>query len=266
METVTLFILVFVLGMRHGLDADHLACIDGLTRYNWRKGSRHARWVGTLFSLGHGLVVASVATVLGLISSRFTFPAYLDTWVTWISIISLFLIGTMNSYNLLRSSSATEEFKPEGIKGRLIPRAARETTNPFAIVMIGGIFALAADTVSQTSVWALAAGSSGGYTPVLLGVTFMVGMVLVDTIDSLITYHMIERSGQIGRLASRVMGWFIVAIAYGVSLYQAITYFVPEAEVNFEIVGVVIFCMLLALYLFMRVRAYQQKRVTGERS
>jgi high-affinity nickel-transport protein len=265
METLTLFVLVFVLGMRHGLDADHLACIDGLTRYNWRKGSRHARWVGTLFSLGHGLVVALVAAILGLISSRFTFPAYVDTWVTWISITTLFMIGTLNSYNLLRKSSASEEFRPEGIKGRFIPRAARETSNPFAIVMIGGIFALAADTVSQTSVWAMAASSSGRYTPLFLGLTFMVGMVLVDTIDSLITYHMIERSGQIGKLASRIMGWFIVAIAYGVSLYQAFTYFVPKAEVDFEIVGVLIFCLLLALYLFMRIRAHMQRRVSGER-
>jgi high-affinity nickel-transport protein len=265
LETITLFVLVFVLGMRHGLDADHLACIDGLTRYNWRKGTRHARWVGTLFSLGHGLVVASVATILGLISSHFTFPDYLDTWVTWISITSLFMIGTLNSYNLLRKQADSEEFKPQGIKGKFIPRAVRETTNPFGIVLIGGIFALAADTVSQTSVWAMAAGSSGGLTPVLLGLTFMVGMVLVDTIDSLITYHMIERSGQIGKLASRIMGWFIVAIAYGVSLYQAYTYFKPEAEVDFEIVGVLIFCILFALYLLIRVRAHMQRRLSSER-
>jgi nickel/cobalt transporter (NiCoT) family protein len=46
MGTISLIILVFVLGLRHGLDADHLACIDGLTRYNWRMNSPIARWVG----------------------------------------------------------------------------------------------------------------------------------------------------------------------------------------------------------------------------
>jgi high-affinity nickel-transport protein len=34
-----LLILTFVLGMKHGFDADHLATIDGLTRYNARSQS-----------------------------------------------------------------------------------------------------------------------------------------------------------------------------------------------------------------------------------
>ena len=36
MSTVSIVLLVFVLGLRHGLDADNLAFIDGQTRYNWR--------------------------------------------------------------------------------------------------------------------------------------------------------------------------------------------------------------------------------------
>ena len=46
--------LMFVLGLRHGLDPDHIACIDGLT---WRTldhdhNHRLAPWVGTLFAVG----------------------------------------------------------------------------------------------------------------------------------------------------------------------------------------------------------------------
>lgn len=52
--------LVFMLGMRHGMDADHLAAIDGFARL------RPSRWTGVLFGLGHGLVV----TVLALVASR----------------------------------------------------------------------------------------------------------------------------------------------------------------------------------------------------
>lgn len=157
MENLSLIFLVFVLGLRHGLDADHLACIDGLTRYNWRMGSSIARWVGTLFSFGHGLVVASVAVILGMFIKNFKFPDYFDTIVTWVSVLSLFLIGTLNIYNLLRTKSKEVDFQLRGIKGKFIPRIARETTNPFLVVLVGGVFAMAADTVSQTSVWALAA-------------------------------------------------------------------------------------------------------------
>ena len=50
--------------MRHGLDADHLATIDGLTRHNARANPASARFCGALFSLGHGLVACAVAIAL----------------------------------------------------------------------------------------------------------------------------------------------------------------------------------------------------------
>ena len=39
-EWTALCALVFLLGLKHGFDADHLATIDGLTRYNARHGRR----------------------------------------------------------------------------------------------------------------------------------------------------------------------------------------------------------------------------------
>ena len=62
--------LVFLVGMRHGLDADHLAAIDGLTRVSARRGQAHARYCGALFSLGHGTVVLAIALMAGLLRSR----------------------------------------------------------------------------------------------------------------------------------------------------------------------------------------------------
>lgn len=48
-------VLMFVLGLRHGLDPDHIACVDGLTwRALNRAQHRHAPWIGTLFAIGHG--------------------------------------------------------------------------------------------------------------------------------------------------------------------------------------------------------------------
>ncbi|WP_018130646.1 HoxN/HupN/NixA family nickel/cobalt transporter [Effusibacillus pohliae] len=249
MEHVSLILLVFVLGLRHGLDADHLACIDGLVRYNIRQGRKMAQWVGTLFSFGHGLVVAVVAVILAFFSKDFTFPDYFDTMVTWTSVISLFLIGSLNVYNLLRSRSEQASYEVQGLKGRFIPRFVRETTNPLMIILIGGVFALAADTVSQTSMWALAAGNAGGYFPVILGLTFMAGMMLTDTIDSLVAYRMLIQSGKMSKVVSKIIGWIIVAIAYGVSFYEAFTYFNPWAELDFEVVGVVIFTLLMVCYL-----------------
>ena len=45
-----LIMLAVVLGMKHGMDADHLATIDGLTRFNASAGRKKlARLCGFLF-------------------------------------------------------------------------------------------------------------------------------------------------------------------------------------------------------------------------
>jgi high-affinity nickel-transport protein len=49
--------LVFLLGLRHGFDPDHLVAINGLTRCN-QNDTRG--WCGLYFSLGHGVVVTLV--------------------------------------------------------------------------------------------------------------------------------------------------------------------------------------------------------------
>ena len=45
-------IVTFILGLRHGLDADHIAAIDNTTRKLMQDGKKRLT-VGTWFSLGH---------------------------------------------------------------------------------------------------------------------------------------------------------------------------------------------------------------------
>jgi high-affinity nickel-transport protein len=248
---------VFILGLRHGLDADHLACIDGLTRYNHRMNSRITRWIGTLFSIGHGLIVTSIAFIIGNITEGFTIPDVLDTFVTWFSIFSLFLIGTLNSYNLLKVKTGAAQL--QGVKGRFIPRFLRETTNPFLIIVIGAIFALAAETVSQTSVWALAAGHN--YMPFVLGAIFTLGMILTDTVDSWVAYKVIGNTGRSGRSVSRLMGWLVVTLAFGVAFYEAVSFFHPVEDALPELIGIVAFLFMFAAFLVVLVRDKWQKGV-----
>ena len=49
--------LIFLLGLRHGLDPDHIAIIDGISMRLTQQKNKLAPWVGTLFALGHGLVI-----------------------------------------------------------------------------------------------------------------------------------------------------------------------------------------------------------------
>lgn len=64
-ESAAAAMLARVLGARHGLDADHLAAIDGLTRWNASAGRRVAPLCGVMFLTGHAAVI--VATALALV-------------------------------------------------------------------------------------------------------------------------------------------------------------------------------------------------------
>ena len=57
--------LAYVLGLRHAVDADHIAAIDNVVRKLMQEGKRPVS-VGLFFSLGHSLVVSiSVAVIVG---------------------------------------------------------------------------------------------------------------------------------------------------------------------------------------------------------
>ena len=77
-DFLSLMILTFVLGMKHGFDADHLATIDGLTRFNARQNPALARYCGVLFSLGHGAVVLAIALVVSTVAQGWEVPEWMD--------------------------------------------------------------------------------------------------------------------------------------------------------------------------------------------
>src|SRR6185295_8279934 len=104
---LSLVAVVFLLGLKHGLDADHLAAIDGLTRFNAHRRPLVARWSGLLFSLGHGVVVTTVAT-------EWKAPEWLETAGTWISIAFLTLLGIANIATVVRTPRG-EPVRPVGL-------------------------------------------------------------------------------------------------------------------------------------------------------
>jgi high-affinity nickel-transport protein len=103
-EWTALCALVFLLGLKHGFDADHLATIDGLTRYNALRRRGFARYCGALFSLGHGVVVLGIAVAVGLASERWDAPEWLEASGAWISIGFLTLIGIVNLSAVLKAA------------------------------------------------------------------------------------------------------------------------------------------------------------------
>jgi high-affinity nickel-transport protein len=208
--------LVFLLGMRHGFDADHLAAIDGLTRLASSPRRAHARYCGALFSLGHGTIVLSIAAVVGVLSERWEPPTWLNAFGAWISIAFLLLIGVVNLRAVLMTAPGS--LVPlVGIKGPLLARLL-PARNPLGVAAVGALFAFSFDTISQTALFAMTATQFGGLLHALtLGLLFVLGMLLADGLNGWWISHLIARADQIAVLASRIMS---VAVS-GVSLLVA---------------------------------------------
>ncbi len=221
--------LAFVLGAKHGLDADHLATIDGLTRYNARANPRLARTAGALFSLGHGVVVMLVALSTGALASRWETPAWLETTGVSVSIAFLFGLAFLNVHAVLAAAPGAI-VAPAGIKGRLLGRFLT-VQRPWAVAAVGALFALSFDTISQAALFALAAGRFGGVTDALLvAALFVLGMLAVDGVNGLWISRLIRRADRTAAVASRVMALAVAGLSFAIGLFTVVKLVFPNVD------------------------------------
>jgi high-affinity nickel-transport protein len=228
-DFLALAILVFLLGLKHGFDADHLATIDGLTRFNARRRPALARYCGVLFSLGHGAVVVIIALAVSTLASHWQTPAWLEIFGAWVSIAFLFALGLLNVRAVL-SADPGEVVRPIGLKGRFLGRLA-EAASPGLIALVGALFALSFDTISQAALFALTATRFGGWQDALmLGLLFMLGMLVTDGINGYWISRLIVRTDQIARIASRVMSLVVAGVSLLVGAFGVMKLSLPTVD------------------------------------
>lgn len=208
--------LGLVLGLRHGLDPDHVAVIDNVTFRLARDRSPVAPWVGALFASGHSLSVTAVALCVSLAAIRLPFPAWVGETVDWLIIGLLLLVGVANLGALLKAG----DYVPMGWRQGLAPRRLLATGHPVGILAIGVIFGLMFDTASQVAAWSLAASSKAGPVGVAaITVMFAFGMIITDSLDSLIVSRLLRAGGDPRRVRRyrRGVGWLIVGLSFGMA-------------------------------------------------
>jgi high-affinity nickel-transport protein len=223
-----LALMVFLLGLRHGMDPDHLATIDGLARHNGQVRPRLARWSGCLFSLGHGAVVTLVAVFVAATLHEGTAPQWLEHLGAWTSIVFLFGLGLLNIAAVFRTP-ADRVVRLTGFKGRWLGRLAG-TGHPAVIAMIGAAFALSFDTISQAALFSLTGAHLAGWPfSVALGLIFTLGMMTTDGVNGVWVARMVQRADRRARLASRVMGLSIASLGIAIAGLGMARLLSPEA-------------------------------------
>lgn len=199
-----LSLITLLLGMRHGLDWDHLAIIDSMTR-RLPSENKWSHFVGFLFSLGHGMVVILFCILINLFFKNFALSDWLNTLMLILSIICLISFGSINIYSLLKSN---KDSKKQVLYTRLFFHRVKflNLTNPIIIVLVGGIFAVSFDTISQVALFSLNTTNLFGVLfSCFLGFMFMVGMMLTDGINGYLISFLIRKTSRFSFVLSRVL-------------------------------------------------------------
>jgi len=245
-------LLLFLLGLRHGFDPDHIAIIDGLSvRLNAQKPTL-AKWTGTLFAAGHSSVVTCIIVMIACFSHTWNFSKTAWDILDWIPGIMLVLVGLMNLRGLTRDKS----FRPAGLKMGFIPSKLKRSSNPLAIILIGILFAMVFDTNTQAAAWAYTATSKISIANALiLGCAFSAGMITTDTLDSRILFMLMQRSEADNAILNyrRKIGWVIVFVSLIVGAYKLINHIIPSIEVEESMlnwVGILFFSVMVSFYSY----------------
>jgi len=206
---LSLGFLAYFLGLRHALDADHLAAIDNATRKLMQEG-KSSHFTGLFFSLGHSTVVILLALALIAatreVASRIPSLESLGSLVgTMVSGGFLYLIGFLNFIVLLEiyrvfkevrdrgadESQINEALLKRGFMNRYLGGLFRVVNTQYHMYPIGFLFGLGFDTASETALLAISAAASGVFlkvplwTLVVFPLLFTAGMTLLDTTDGL---------------------------------------------------------------------------------
>jgi len=231
-----LIAMVFLLGLRHGMDPDHLATIDGLARGGAQNRPRTARWSGCFFSLGHGAVVTLVAGIVAASLHEGGAPEWLGRTGAWISIAVLLALGASNMVAVLRTP-ADRVVRVAGFRGRWLGRFAA-SGHPAVVAMIGAAFAVSFDTVSQAALFSLTGAHLAGWPfSVALGLVFTLGMMTTDGVNGLWVARMLARADRRARVASRVMGLSIAFLGFAIAGLGMARLVSPEATAALEGAG-----------------------------
>lgn len=199
-------VIAYVFGLRHGVDADHIAAIDNTTRKLMQEGKRPFT-VGLWFSLGHSTIV--VCLIIGLIIATRTIASNIPVLQsngaiigTTVSGAFLFIMGLVNAlivigiyriFQNMRQGRLDQEeldnlLENRGFLNRYFRPLFRIVSKPWQIYPIGVLFGLGFDTASEIALIAISVGIGVSSTiPVwmilVLPLMFTCGMVLVDTTD-----------------------------------------------------------------------------------
>ena len=201
--------LAYTFGLRHGVDPDHIAAIDNVTRKLMQEGKRPL-YAGLFFALGHStiVIVASVFVAVSVAAMQAKFEGFRDIGGvigTSVSAFFLLLISIANIvilisvYRVFAAVKRGEKLLDDelhdllarrGLLGRLLRSVFGVITRSWHMYPLGLLFGLGFDTASEIGLLGISAAQGSAGLPIwsilIFPALFTAGMSLVDTTDGVL--------------------------------------------------------------------------------
>ena len=202
-------LLAYGFGLRHAVDADHIAAIDNVTRKLMQEGKRPVS-VGFFFAMGHSTVVilaaAGVAATATLTSGHLEhFKGISGVIETLVSAMFLFTIAAANlvilrsvwrTYRHVRNGGryVDEDFNlllnNRGVLARLFRPLFKLVTTSWHMFPLGFLFGLGFDTATEVALLGISATQAAQgvsiWSIMVFPALFAAGMSLIDTTDGVL--------------------------------------------------------------------------------
>jgi high-affinity nickel-transport protein len=202
-------LLAYGFGLRHAVDADHIAAIDNVTRKLMQQGQRPVG-VGFFFSLGHSLVVILLSVALAATASALgsRFDALKDWGGIVSALVSALFLFAIAAVNLLVFRAVWRTFRhvrdggsysqddfdmllnSRGVLARLFRPLFRLITRSWHMLPLGFLFGLGFDTATEVGLLGISATEAAKgisiWSILVFPALFTAGMSLVDTTDGVL--------------------------------------------------------------------------------
>ncbi|HZC35435.1 MAG TPA: HoxN/HupN/NixA family nickel/cobalt transporter [Chthoniobacterales bacterium] len=201
-------LLAYTFGLRHAVDADHIAAIDNVTRKLMQENKRPVS-VGFFFSLGHSTIVVIAALIVYIAAS--TVESQMDivkeiggligtsvsaVFLIFIAIINIVILrGVWSTFQKVRKAGGCVDESSNmllagGVLGRIFRPLFQVLSSPWHMYPIGLLFGLGFDTATEVAILGIsAAAATSGLTVETMAVfpfLFTAGMTLADTTDGIL--------------------------------------------------------------------------------
>jgi nickel/cobalt transporter (NiCoT) family protein len=202
-------LLAYSFGLRHAVDADHIAAIDNVTRKLMQEGKRPVA-VGFMFSLGHSTIVvlgsvAIAGTAMALqhrIDAARNIGGVVGTLVSALFLFAIAIVNLIVLHSVYRAFLRVRRGEPyieedfdlllgnRSLLARLFRPVFRMIRSSWHMYPLGVLFGLGFDTATEIGVLGISAAEAASglrlWSILVFPTLFAAGMSLIDTTDNVL--------------------------------------------------------------------------------